>query len=271
MAPRRARRAPRRKSRAPRRAPRRRAPLVKVIKAVVRTEEKRMLETKYVAKDLLGAQHQPIKEVIVSGGSGSPPTGSTLIPVIPQLTVGSESHERQGTRVSPVSLKTQIAFNFDPDFAINWDGYVKVFFLTNKSVKDQSMTQEIVPGDLLDVGNGTSVDWTAGNGPLNNQLPIKNEYWNCVAQKTFKMSKNVASTTGSATNTYATNVGHSSVQQSFSLKLPQTLVYPDGLLTTYPTNHAIWLAMVYYASDGSSYNGNVIRATVRSHMYYKDA
>lgn len=257
--------------RVPRRRPARKGPkktsgLVKLIKKVATQVEKKHLETKYVAMTL--SPNQPIESYIISGGSAF-----NLYPVIPAVTEGTGSYQRTGTRVEAQRLSVSMLLDFDHNFQENFDGFVRVWFLTNKRVKSQVLQNDIVPSQLLDNGQGGSSDWPGTDPTIYACYPVKNEDWTVLKQHTFKMSKNVAETTGSGTNTYATNVGHSSHSKNFSLKVPKNLIFDETTnATQYPNNHGIWMAITYWASDSYQFaeGEDVIRHTTRSHLYYKD-
>lgn len=239
------------------------SPLNKIVKKAVVAYERRHNETKYVADAIL--DNQPVKNEIISGG-----TSSTMLPVIPPTTQGTESFQRVGTRISPVALKCNVTLDFDPTFQLNFDGWVKLFFVSSKKVKSDDLLKSIPAGNLLDNGQGSAVDWNSAIPTVVASYPVKNEDWSVVKTITVKMSKNVGQTTGSATNPYSTNTGHSSKMFSFKLPLAKNLIYDDSTVLQAPTNHSILLGMTYWASDSTVFDGNVIRATVHSHLYYKD-
>ena len=243
----------------------RKSGLVKLIKRVALATEKKHMETKYRAMELI--DNQPISNTLITGG-----LNSQLHPVIPNMQQGSESFQRVGTRIECQRLNVNCQVDFDPNFLENFDGWVRFYFVTNKSDKSQTPFTNIPPDQFLDVGNGSSIDWSVTQPSLSALYPVKNEEWTLLKMHTFKMSKNVEKTTGSATNTYATNVGHSSHLFNFKLRCPKKLIYEDSSALVYPTNHAIFLGIVWWASDSTQYgqDTNVLRATVHSHMYYKD-
>lgn len=260
--------APRRPARrAPRRHPARKShksSLVKTIKRVVVREEKRMLETKYVAQAAI--DNQPVKPTFTEGG-----TSFSLTPCIPEVFLGNESHQRVGTRISPTRCYIKGQLDFDPTFQNNFDGWVRFFVVTNKAVKSYTQQKAITDATFLDIGNGATSSWVASTPSISACQPVSNENWTQLAQKTYRMYKNVGQTTGSATNTYATNTGASSHLFQIPVKLPKTLIYSDSTVEGDPNNHAIWLAAVYWTSDSTLFEGNVIRMTLHSHMFYKDA
>jgi len=253
-----------------RKAPKRMAPkntLVKLIKKVATQVEKKHLETKYRSQDLL--DNQPIRNGLKSGG-----TGNDLLGVIPLLAQGPESWQRNGSRIEAQRLNVTCQLDFDPEFLENFDGWVKVFFLSHKSYKNQADYEQITDKQLLDYGNGVTQDWDVVHPSYSAMLPVHNEQWSLLSSRVLRMSKNVEKTTGSATNPYSTNIGHSSHLLNFKLRCPKNLIYEDNAVNapTTPTNHGIYMAMVWWASDSTQYDAetDVIRATVRSHLYYKD-
>lgn len=241
--------------------------LVKLIKNVTVSEEKRHQETKYCANTIL--DNQPISNTLVSGG-----VGSQWQWILPKMYQGPGSFQRDGARISAQRLLVNVQLDFDPQFQVNFDGWVKLFFVTSKRVKSYDQADGITAGSLLDLGNGTTSDWETATPSISAVQPVSNENFSVVKTKIIRMSKNVGQTTGSATNTYSTNLGHSSSLHSFKIKVPHNLIYPDGVPLTsavYPSNHAIFMGLVYWSSDSTQFEGNVIRATVHSHLYYKDA
>jgi hypothetical protein len=239
--------------------------LVKLIKKVATQVEKKHIETKYRAMLLL--DNQPLSNTLITGG-----LNSQLLPVIPTLQQGSESFQRVGTRVECQRLNVNCQIDFDPKFLENFDGWVRVFFVTNKSQKSQTQYTNIPPDQFLDLGNGVAEDWKVNFPSMSATYPVKNEEWSLIKSHTFRLSKNVEKTTGSATNPYSTNIGHSSHLFNFKLRCPKKLIYEDSTNLVYPTNHGIFMGLVYWASDSTQYDAetDVVRATVRSHMYYKD-
>jgi len=238
--------------------------LVKLIRKVARAEEKKMLETKYVAYEAV--DNQPISNAIISGT-----VACNFSSIIPPTTQGLESFQRIGTRIAPSRLTVNTQIDFDPTFLLNFDGWVRYYFVTSKEVKKSSLVQDLPKDNFLDVGNGSSVDWLPSQPSLSAMYPVKNENWTVLKTHTFRVSKNVGETTGSATNTYATNVGHSSHLKTFNIKCPKSLIYDDSNLSQLANNHAIFLAVVYWSSDSTVFEGNVLRNTVHTHMYFKDA
>jgi len=246
-------------------APRRKqSSLVSLIKKVALNSELKHLETKYVAQTQ--EDNQPIPNNIISGT-----TSANLLPIIPATAQGNESFQRIGTRIMPTRLNVTAQVDFDPEFLENFDGWVRYYFVTSKKVKSQDLVIELPKDTFLDGGNGSSVDWLPVTPSVSAMYPVKNETWTVLKTHTFRVSKNVEKTTGSATNPYSTNIGHSSHLKNFSLKIPKHLVYDDASTSQIPTNHAIFLATVWWASDSTQYEGNVLRHTIHSHMYFKDA
>jgi len=241
------------------------SPLVKLIKKVATQVEKKHLETKYSAMLLM--DNQPVGNTLITGG-----LNSQLMPVIPALNQGTESFQRVGTRIEAQRLNVSLQLDFDPEFLENFDGWVRVFFCSNKAQKSQTLYTNIPPDQFLDLGNGNAEDWKVNFPSMSATYPVKNEEWSLLKSHTFRMSKNVEKTTGSATNPYSTNIGHSSHLFNFNLRCPKNLIFEDSGNAVYPTNHGIFMGMVWWASDSTQYDtdADVIRATVRSHLYYKD-
>jgi len=239
--------------------------LVKLIKNVALNATGRKAETKYVASVLV--DNQPISSTMVSGG-----TGSELYAVIPKVGAGIESHERVGTRIQPTRLLVNAQIDFDPGFLENFDGWVRYYFVTNKSFKNQDDKAKIPNATFLDLGNGTADDWSSTTPSVSAMYPVKNESWTVLKTRTFRVSKNVEKTTGSATNPYATNQGHSSHLAKFKLKVPKKLIFDDGATASWPNNHGIFVGVVWWASDSTQIGSDtpVLRHTMHSHLYFKD-
>jgi len=240
--------------------------LTKLQKLEVKSLLNRKLESKYVAKEII--DNQPVESILVTGGADT-----NLYNVIPAMVQGVESYQRIGTRITPSRFVVITQIDFDPGFALNFDGWVRIYFVSHKTFKSQDDLETIPAGQFLDLGDGMQSDWDRDNPSRSAMLPVKNEHWTILKHKTFKMSKNVAATSGSATNTYATNVGHSSHLHTFKLKCPR-LIYEDSKDLQEATNHAIFMGVVYWAADSwKSLNltDDVIRITARTHMIYKDA
>lgn len=244
--------------------------VVRSLNKLQKLEVKRLvrgqIESKYCSKGYI--ENQPVESIMVSGGGDT-----NFYSVIPAMVQGTESYQRIGTRITPSKFLVNVQLDFDPAFALNFDGWVRIYFVTHKTYKSQDDLETIPAGQFLDDGNGTEQDWNRDNPSTSAMLPVKNEYWTVLKQKTFRMSKNVAATSGSATNTYATNVGHSSHLHTFKLKCPR-LIYNDSKDLQEASNHAIFMGVVYWASDSfktTNVTDDVIRITARSHMYYKDA
>ncbi len=229
----------------------------------------RKAETKYVA-------NQPYVDTPVTG-TLTAPTG--FLPCLPMLGSGSESYQRNGSRISNVRGRTIFTFWLDNTTqSANCDNIsVKIFTVESKQIKAAAQLPYLPPNKLLDNGDGTTTDWsnpTAGFPLQYDQLPISNENYRGKT-KTLRLVKNTGGPNAIGGNVVSPNTyGRIMVKYVYHWRRKSNLVY-DGLAPSvvagFPTNWCPLFGVVAYLNDSSAkLADNTVYMNVRNEMYFKD-
>ena len=275
-----------RKRRAPGTKPKRaaRSGLSKVQKKQVKALVAQPAETKYVSLfgyamngggNILGTGVLPN---VVSGTAANTAWG--LIPFVNQSTVAANGATRVGNKITNVTLRSDFQFWINPLRAgtSTIDYTVKVFIVQAKRIKSNAGIFSLPAGALLDNGDATSIDWNPIGGAADKALatyPLNKEVFTSKMVKSFRLFVNQGQQTADITATVAPN-SSSQAQMNFSYthKHKGALTYVDNNLgTVLPENLSLFCYAVVYdnVALAAAATNTIVLATVRNHMWFKDA
>jgi len=232
------------------------------VKAVLERSE----ETKYVAEQ--------VHHNLVVGQAATTPGG--LLRLLPSLTQGTGDHQRIGDQISPSLLKLILSFRFTPENSNNQDAMVNCWILRVKGAGSAATVAASPPTALLKVGDGTNRDPNDPDQPLMltqiNNMPLNTDQYKKVKHYQFVMRRGTGAQAnqGPATIIAPTGVPQKEDFRQFAVSIKPPKLKYNFSADNQPTNYhpvVIWWAT---NRDGSAY-GDTIRASVRSHLYYKDA
>lgn len=253
--------------------------LTKAQKAEVKALVAQPAETKYVAEfapqtdgggPVLGIN---VDTLIVSGS----PTMSSWN-LIPSLSQGVQGNQRVGNKISDATIRADFQFWLDPlrPLATTIDYTVKVFIVKPKRLKSNSGLTTLPAGAMLDVGDGTCIDWTPAS-PVDAKAfalyPVNKELFTVCKIKQFRLMCNQGQQTADPTATSSPNTDkHQQVDFSYTYKHKSGLTYLDNAFTTLiPENLGlICFAVVYDSNAYAPASNTIVKATCRTHMWFKD-
>jgi len=256
-----------RKARAPRattrknRAPRGKKATVALVKKVLN----RSLETKYVAEqNYLSGFNIP--------GDIIPNTDyHIMIPKVLLQTGAATSNTREGDMIEPIRARISGHIWYSNDITVGSVVYVKLYFVSPKSVKCTAQNSTL-PNGLLEDGGVDPVRWVNTAQDLQTFYPVCKENYTVLKTKVFKFSRNGGTPVGNAAGTN-TNIGHDRQAFQYSWTPPKLKYALDA--DVYPQNHnPIMFVVAYspgfnYATDASL--TNTVRMNWNIEMTYKDA
>lgn len=232
------------------------------VKKVLRSAQ----ETKYVA--------ETITQAFVVGQASATPGG--FFRLVPNLAQGVQDNQRVGDKITPAKLVNKFIFNFDSSVQNNQDIIVNLWIVKAKGASSQTTLAGVLPGQFLKVGNGNNADPTDPSQPNMLQIvstyPLNTDQYTKVKHYRFRMRRGI----GQATNTNTGGeIAPTGVQRTdmykaitYSCKAPAFKYSSTGFTT--PSNFYP-VALVYATNaDGSAY-GDVIRMSINSQLYFKDA
>lgn len=256
------------------------APSTALTKAVS-TIVARKSETKYAAEMILDAWSSPqIPSSYVNFNSDIQYL-TDWYRCLPLVTVGDNSNERIGSKISPTSIKVHLNFKFDPSATGGdqnaRDITVVVYCGHPKSVGAYSATtaNSVWPAgtpanNYLDDGNNTE---TFFHGTWTDSIKkIASDNFTLKAKRMIRLYK--------PAGTQNTTVGISSVTSApeclnksttIVFKNPSTLKYMNSSASL-PSNFAHCFAVGYYYNDGEhpDAGGGLLKVSARLEMFYKD-
>lgn len=250
-------------------------------------------ETKYVANTVSvyggGAPAVPasafgVLQFINTGGANF-----NAWNLIPALSPGIESgaagtvitgaNQRVGNKISNVRITSTWQFYINPAIS-NYptiDATVKVFILKSKSIKSNQQLGNIPAGSLLDLGNGSSGDWSpvsTVSAKENAMYPVNKEQFTVLKIHQFRLCKNGDSPTGGTAAGAAPNMtSHQTKDFTHTYIHKGNVIYPDNNLTgnVMPTNISYFAYVVCYDTNTfQTLPSNSILCNARTHMWFKD-
>lgn len=255
----------------------------KKLEAAVAKVMSKNLETKFATQNF-------IADKVAVYGSGLNYNGTTQLNgwcsgpsngygILPQITDGSGSGSRIGTKLAPkycylryhinaisTTDSTTGALNINPYKGIPFR--VRVIIFRHKYAQD-----DFAQNNICDVGNGNS---NLGSDIDTYFRPYNKEEYTIVYSKDHRMSAiRHISGAGGATQTTENMPPNckSFVIAKAKVPVPAKLMYNDTVVTNYPTNCAYFLAVAVVNEDSSVITTTQQRITLsaESGMYYIDA
>lgn len=163
-------------------------------------------------------------------------------PVIPAISQGVGENQRVGNRITPTSCYMDLVVSIRCDTATSAHITPRVFVVSDKSVKSQSLQAEINFTSLLDGGGSPQsylADLKSALTPLNTLQFTKHH------DKQFMLAKTYATGPTLANINVGDQYDVSSVitrRMRLKIPLPKTLLY-DNNLDIWPSNAAVWFAI----------------------------
>ena len=240
---------------------------MKAIKQVVRSSA----EVKYCAS---ANEDQALVPTVIN-------TPSNLHPVLPKNGVGTGPQQRLGDQIRGAHGRVDLTFSFQENDRAARSYVIRVYQLHSKSISDGQYIPSLSAGTLLDIGNGTTTDWTPAstNVVQLTQMPISSSNWTVMKTLTFSLAKDVGGMNGDTSGSDAPNGAHFPTQHTCSLywKHDAPLKYETQTgapNTVYPTNYCPVYAYVAYSVDGQDLLEEPLAPiilTSRQHMWFTDA
>lgn len=258
--------------------------LSKVQKKQVKALVAQPVETKYVSLfgyamngggNILGTGVLPN---VVSGTAANTAWG--LIPFVNQSTVAANGATRVGNKITNVTLRSDFQFWINPirAGASTIDYTVKVFIVQAKRINSNAGIFSLPAGALLDNGDATSIDWNPIGGAADKALatyPLNKEVFTSKCVKSFRLFMNQGQQTADITAGVAPNsTSQSQMNFSYTHRHKGSLSYVDtNLGTVLPENLSLFCYAVVYDNSAlaAAATNTVVLATVRNHMWFKDA
>ena len=200
---------------------------------------------------------------------------SELYNLLPRIIQGVDDNQRIGNIIMPSSLSVWTNV-FIPVVGSNTSQNVVVdlYYLTCKSIKDNSYSGNVPTGTMLNQGNGTNVNY---DGTMQRAyFPVNTSDFTVLKHKRLKLQKG-----GGDPNSAISSTGlppTDAMQYYYAtyktkIPVPKKLSYETSTTLT-PTNYYPFLCLGFHSEDGNgdtaSINGRVfVRA--QSQLYYKDA
>jgi hypothetical protein len=239
------------------------AKLVKEVKAVVHKP------LKYVANQVA---NYFITDTINTNACTS------LFPMCPNIIQGVDEYNRISDRVLPHKPRTHLTMYLDASNNYTADIYVRLICVNIKAVKSFSSGSGFPGRDLLNQGDGTSVDPPTGSGSTIDTLrqyskyPINTKAYTPFHDRVYRLVKNQGQLTGDGSSTTSPVSPHASYHHVVihHKSAPTQLKY-DGATSTQPNNwYPVWCAYAW-TSTGAPFSGGFVNIAVRTEMTYTDA
>jgi len=227
----------------------------------------RALETKYIAEQVQLAGYA------IPGGINPTVDFHYLLPTCNQQTGAATSNTREGDQIEPIRARVSGHIWYDNlDTVVANYVFVKLFFVTAKSLKYLPNASTDLPNGLLENGSDDPIPWNAAGQDLNAFYPVNKENYTVLKTKTFKLVKNGGLPIGAQPGDMP-NIGRDRYPFTFSWTPPKLKYALDA--AKYPQNHApIMFAVAYtpgynYTTDASTVNQ--VKMNWNLEMYFKDA
>lgn len=244
----------------------RRKPFNERVKSVIL----RAQETKFVVRPPANFNTNFTLQDFTAFTSGITSTNE-IYGIIPDISQGDDDFQRIGNTIQPTKLtvKVNLAINATNSQSV----YADVYFLTSKTVKDQTLTNGILTAQLMNVGDGTNAPYDGTSYTA--MLPINKSEFTVLAHKRVLLQKGSGdpNTALSGAGLASTNTFAYTKSFSQNIKLPAKLTYEDSARVQ-PSNSFPFMVVGFCGTD---VNGNLAPITARvfvqaqSHLYYKDA
>lgn len=217
-------------------------------------------ETKYAASQIATNTIIPID------------TLTAPIGLVQSIFQGVPSNRRVGDSITPVKMRSQFHFFFDPAFTTTADVTVLVYILTSK--KSKSIAQVLADPNIsriLDNGSGTgSVAFDSANPLISEMLRVSPEDFTVLRKKKLRLIRNQGS--GNLDNTSAVAPNGRSDSVSFTYNHTRLPKFKYDATVSTPTNYAPFVYVVAYPTNGTVMTGPLQpNMHIRSELFFKDA
>lgn len=243
----------------------RRAPAKKTIARVVKKVMSRNVEVKHVGANVVDAAF-----------NSSISAASECYPVIPQVTEGTDGHQRVGDKIRPKYLIVKGHLQYDHGFMGNFapPSTVRVMILTQKNIKTASDVSSRADIDhLLKDNIGTDTGRAYTGSMFDNLAPINKDLFNVLMDRKFKMLPQLYTGLGNTSDTNTKTLSGTQRTYTFTkkIKCPATLYYDDGNANI-ANNFAPFVCLGAVTDDGSGpFSLNTpYHLTVQGELYFTD-
>lgn len=195
------------------------------------------------------------------------------VPIAATDAGGSQSWQRTGTRIQPISLKMNWAIGYNPEVTRSCDNYVVLYVFKMRRAKCFADMKTL--GDPALFLDQAGAGKTSFAGYLQQLItPINKEQFVLVHKKIIHLQKGVGLLNDDTTDTWAGNGNKSAQLVSYTMKLPK-LIYDEDMPTAVlqPNNFGLAWAIGYAHSDAAvpDYANLDIQVVQTSELYYKDS
>lgn len=195
---------------------------------------------------------------------------SEVYALIPNLTQGSDDHQRVGNQIQPKSLTTYVNVTLVNGSA---SVYVDFFFCTAKAVKFQGLNATVPTGQLLNDGQGANVNYDGTS--YTSLLPINKSEFTVIKRKRVKLQSALGDPNTALSGGGGASTSVFPYSKSFSVKipLPAKLLYEDNL-KQYPSNSYPFMMVGFCGTDtygNTAPTSARVQVQAQSQLYYKDA
>lgn len=201
---------------------------------------------------------------------------SECYPVIPQVTMGTDGHQRIGDKIRPKYLIIKGHLQYDHAFQGNFapPSTVRVMILTQRNIKVASDVSSRVDTDhLLKDNIGTDSGRAYTGSMFDNLAPINRDTFTVLMDRKFKMLPQLYTGLGNTQDTNTKTLSGTQKTYTFykKIKCPATLYYDDGNANV-ANNFAPFVCMGAVTDDGSGpFSLNTpYHLTVQGELYFTD-
>jgi len=256
----------------------------KAITAIVRQVNKKDAETKFIIQSPVSLGGSTLNTF--TGFSSGITTSNECYKLIPTILQGSDSFQREGDAITPLSLTVKGRISLQDRLTASADIIVHLYFLTCKAVKSlvtAGKALQVVPTSrLLDNGTGSKV---AFDGTCYTSMyPVNKEEFNVIKHLKIRLSKssgihNFVGLVPGSWDSIATTAPPSTYARDFSVKipLPAKLTYSNTDPTTQsndPSNYYPFMVAGWTFADASGDTASVsttyVNIEAQSHLYFQD-
>lgn len=257
----------------------------KAVTTIVKAVEKRRAETKFNVSYPISIGGNALNTF--QGFSSAITSSNEVYSLIPAVLQGSQSHQREGDYITPLSLTIKGRVSIQDRVSSSTDINVFMFFLTAKACKSlytAGLTSQAIPTSrLLDTGQDTKVPFDGSF--YTSMLPINKEEFNVIKVLKFRLSKSTGTHNQVALGAIgvfpdiATSAPPSTFARDFSVKIPVPAKYSytnaSGGVSPQnaPSNHYPFMVCGWTYADGSGDtipNSTIVQIEAQSHLYFQD-
>lgn len=194
--------------------------------------------------------------------------------VMPDVTEGTDGHQRIGDRVRPkyLLIKGKLMYDLSMQGSYIPPATVRLLILSQKNVKTslQIRNNEIDTAHLLKDNIGTDVGRAYVGGPFDNLAPINKDLFTVHMDRKVKMRAQIEKEVGN-NNTVLGYATQRTVTFTCKIKCPASLTFDDGNLNT-PNNFAPFFCVGGVNDDDSAAFtvSTPYRVVVQSELYFVD-